>query len=335
MVFRDSDVVQEVHERMEEVRTRKRTRRQSLAVNASVLARKRKVTKQKPVSAAIQTNEGQVSTVIVPSNLEKPKFTGKEVIPMQFLTNFDTYAAHFKWDESQKLAAVKGCLVEDAAIWVRLFMGRWKKFSDFTRDFSDQYWSEETQGTIRRKIELDCWDRKVHPEMSTHFAYYAGLAQALDPPIPEHLAVSSIMKHFPFSIQTGWMISDKRTIVDTMQYLIRQNEMFKQRRNGDKPREVRVNAQEVHQRENRKSNQRNHKRSYRDGRRRTPDFKLQKRDYRQSRNQRQHSRDRHRSSSREKSEKSRRSDKPSTTYNRVPPPSAGNSPGPSAKKRER
>ena len=43
MVFRDSDVVQEVHERMEEVRTRKRTRRQSLAVNASVLARKRMV----------------------------------------------------------------------------------------------------------------------------------------------------------------------------------------------------------------------------------------------------------------------------------------------------
>ena len=354
--YSDSDVATEIQERMEQVRTRKRTRRRSLALNASVLTRNRRGAQKQPAPAVVLINDGQVSTVIVPSNVEKPKFTGNEIIPMQFLINFERYAAHFKWNDVQKLSAVLSCLVEDAALWAQLFLGRWGTFADFTEDFKNQYWSEEIQCTIRGRIESDHWDRKIHPTMSTHFAYYAGLARALSPPMPETQLVNAIMKHFPFSVQTGWMAPGNKTIFDTMQYLTRQNEMFKRGRHGNKPREINVNVQEVRQTERKSNDNVNSQRPHHKDYRRSPLYQQPKRSRRRSRDrrrpyqdrrrsspdrrrpyrdQRRLSRDQRRSPSEEKKEKSSKTEESSPSYNQVPPPRAGNSPGQSAKKKKR
>ena len=237
-------------------------------------------------------------------------------MPVQFLKKFELYAAYFNWDTSQKLSGVRNCLTEDAVMWAEVFSDSWETFEDFVEDFKAHYWSEEIQCTVRGRVESDRWDRKLHPTMATHFTYYAGLAKSLFPPMSETQMVNSIMKHFPFAVQTGWMSPGGKTVQETLQYLMRQDQMFKRGRNERQSQgEMRMNTQEIRQGESRRTDSDNKR--YPENRKRTqehpprkwknvkPDF----RDYKFGR---------------DTGSKDKGGGDASTSYNRVPPQYSGN-----------
>ena len=242
----------DVSVRMEDVRLRKTQRRAATTASKRKTATKRKtVTKEKP-----RTSKRTTPTVVIQNPIEKPKFDGSGLSPMKFITRFLEYSRHYNWDDEQMLHGVKSCLTKDASLWADLFKDSWYTFEDFKISFERRFWSEEIQCTVREKIESDRWDRKKNPDMSSHFAYYIGLCKSLRPIMSESQMINVIMKHFPYSVQTGWMFPGIKTLETTIEYLLKQDQMYQRGKViGDKKRkEFEVNSQMVDNKNSKKRN---------------------------------------------------------------------------------
>ena len=224
--------------RMEDMRGRKLRRRKAVVKKVTATKSKEKSTEKPSIVTPF---------VVLNNPIEKPKFDGNNYSPMKFLTKFDEYSKNFNWDDQQKLRGVKSCLVKEAGSWADLFTDKWLNFIDFKHDFLGRFWSLEIQSSVRQSIEGDHWDRKKNPNMTNHFVYYVGLCKSLRPPMPEDQFISTIMKHFPFSVQTGWMFPGPKTLQSTMEYLLKQDNMFSRSKPGFEKRgkEYEVNAQTV------------------------------------------------------------------------------------------
>ena len=255
--------------------------------------------------------------LLIQQSMDKPKFTGKELNPVQFLKKFHLYAANAQWSDAQMLIGVRGCLTDSAAAWAELMEAQWVRFEDFVMDFNARYWSDEIQCTVRGKLESDRWQRKGHPEMATHFVEYVIMAKALTPPLTESQIVSTVMKHFPFSVQTGWMSPGNKTVSETMDYLMKQDQMYKRARpDGNQRLLTSVNAQEIENTEGENTRREHSPDDNRQVRRVKPYYR-NRRDFR--RPQRKRSPDRERKSTTKASSES------SGDYSSVPPPSGNGS----------
>ena len=148
--------------------------------------------------------DAQTVTIFNPV-AEKPKFDGLGFNAVKFLRTFNDFAASMNWDDGQKLRGVRGCLIKDAANWMELYIDQWSSFKEFEEFFLRRFWSDDIQDMVKRKLEGDIWEKRKGESLSNHFAYYVGLAKTLKPPIEEKKIISTIMRHFPASVQTGWM----------------------------------------------------------------------------------------------------------------------------------
>ena len=57
--------------------------------------------------------------------------------------------------------------------------------------------------------------------MAAHFAYFASLAGLLSKKIPEDELVEKLMVHFPANIRCLWLLSGKKSLIQTSEFLQR------------------------------------------------------------------------------------------------------------------
>ena len=176
---------------------------------------------------------------------EKPKFDGLGFNAVKFLRTFNDFAASMNWNDGQKLRGVRGCLIKDAANWMELYIDQWSSFKEFEEFFLRRFWSDDIQDMVKRKLEGDIWEKRKGESLSNHFAYYVGLAKTLKPPIEEKKIISTIMRHFPASVQTGWMSPGDKDLTDAIEYLSKQDQLFIRNKelNEKRQREHSVNSQ--------------------------------------------------------------------------------------------
>ncbi|XP_048487098.1 uncharacterized protein LOC125490807 [Plutella xylostella] len=182
-------------------------------------------------------NDGHRPQLVMPQQLDKPKFPGKHGIhPATFLEDLGSYLRKVQGITFEPELIVE-CLGGDVRNWARIYLERWNSFEDFKRDFLETYWGEAEQSLLRRSIVSNCWD-STKGSMLSHFLHLSGQAKMLTYPMNETQMVNDIIQHYPKEVQYAWAVSNKSGTLEACEFLRKLDDVHRQERNKRRPNPV-------------------------------------------------------------------------------------------------
>lgn len=150
--------------------------------------------------------------------------------PVKFLEDLELYFRKLEVPPEKRLDIIREALIDEARDWASIFQISWETYEDFRSDFLHAFWSEQAQNKLRHNIATHRWAASQRRTMEAHFAHYVGLARLLTTPMPEHLLIGELMKHFPVNLQSLWALKpeSERTITIAAEFLRLQENIMTQ-----------------------------------------------------------------------------------------------------------
>lgn len=153
---------------------------------------------------------------------KKPRFNPKRHHPVTFLERFERYFCLGRFDVGEKLDVVRSCMVGSTLDWVDVREGSWRDFEDFRRDFLGYFWSADLQHAERTRLSNMHYASEGVLSMPQFFLRQVTLFKTFTPVIPEETIVADVMRQFPQSIQSLWVVSPARDFEGALTFLERQ-----------------------------------------------------------------------------------------------------------------
>lgn len=137
-------------------------------------------------------------------------FNGINDYPMEFLQELrevkETYYP------SEDIRWIGRHLIDEARIWWRMVRHQVHDFAQFEEKFTDKYWGEHTQESIRDRLEYGRYNRDRHISMVSYMERMILQCRQLVPPIADKHLIKKLSKHFPRNVGVAVMIRGIREI---------------------------------------------------------------------------------------------------------------------------
>ncbi|KAK4873232.1 hypothetical protein RN001_015261 [Aquatica leii] len=154
--------------------------------------------------------------------VDKPFFRPGKIHPKIFLRRFDRYFTTSRLPVSEKVNIIKEYLRGSASDWADLKECAWTTFRSFEDDFMSHYWSEDQQYLERQRLSAMIFSPNGPYSIDEYFLKQANLYKLFDPPLPESVIVSEIMKQLPGGTQSLWTVVPDRSLAGALAFLERQ-----------------------------------------------------------------------------------------------------------------
>lgn len=150
-----------------------------------------------------------------------PAFNGElsPVHPVEFVESVTTFYGASNVPDQVKLQEIMQILKGKALTWYNVNKLKHSSFEQFSEALLKYFWGDQVQDNVRALLFTPNQYRKGGLDMTSYFLNYVHRAQYLEPPVPESLLVSTILRHFPPGVRRNLHLSACQTIDVTLEQL--------------------------------------------------------------------------------------------------------------------
>jgi hypothetical protein len=194
-----------------------------------------------------------------------PHFHPKNKNPPEFLEQFnryyDNYAKRNTRDCLSYLELIENCFEGTAAMWYQIIKSEINDAEDFKTKFLRQYWSTETQRSLKHRIEFEKYRVDGNMTMTEYFIDRTITLKSMIPPLDNIEIIEILSNNFNEQIRASISVQNVQTFEHFIEILNREdmfNKTEKARQNSNNYRPNHHNTSKYHQHTNEQDRQGNY-----------------------------------------------------------------------------
>lgn len=160
------------------------------------------------------------------SPIKLPHFTSRTRNPPEFLEQFNKYYEHYTKRNSKEclgyLELIEQCFENTTAMWFQIIKHDLKDIEDFKNKFLKQFWSQDVQRNIKKRIEVEKYRNDGKLSMTEYFIDRVLTLKSMLPPMEDLEIIDLLANNFNEQIRISIAVQNVQTFERFMEILNRE-----------------------------------------------------------------------------------------------------------------